>query len=483
MLRRLRSLWLVLRSRDAFERGMTEELRFHIEQYTDDLVRSGLSAEEAARRARLEFGARNSVEHDCRQSRALPFFDELSRQVRYAARLLRKTPGFTITALLTLAVCVGATLTIFAVIDSVLLRPMPFPEPGRLLTIFNTYPKAGVERDGSSLTNYYERRGHIPALSSVSIYRYANAIVGEPGSAERLEVTEVSPEFFSTLGTVPVLGRGFTEEETTFEVNHVAVLTDAYWQRHFHSDPQVLGRQIRVNGRPVTVVGLLPSGFRFLSSEARLYLPLASSLTDRSPLQRHSGGNVTQMIARLKPDATIAQAQSQIDAQNTRLEADDPQAKMMADAGFRSLVVSLHGDHVAVIRPYLAATAGGCTVATPDRNRQPCQPAGHSRSRPVKGGCRSPGFGSKSQPGSLGGGLRNHHLDLRWWLTRSRRRFRRNSAPHLLGCGPSAARLANCVRYSSGARWLGCCYRSGHCPCRTHCLVQSSIPPRQCFES
>src|SRR5439155_20845683 len=157
--------------------------------------------------ARIEFGSLDSVKGDCREERGLHLFDEFRRELSYAARLLRKTPGFTATALLTLAVCLGANLTIFGVIDSVLLRPLPFPEPGRLVTIFNTYPKAGVERDASSLTNYYERRGHIPALDSLSIYRHAGAIVGEPGAVQREEITEVSPDFFSTLGVGPIKGR------------------------------------------------------------------------------------------------------------------------------------------------------------------------------------------------------------------------------------------------------------------------------------
>ena len=152
MLKRLRSLSRVLKSRRDFEQGMTEELRFHIEQYTDDLVRSGVPPQEAARRARIEFGSLNSVQEECREARGLHPFDELVRQLRHAARLLRKTPRFTATALVTLAVCLGANLTIFAVVDSILLRPLPFPEAGRLVTIFNTYPKAGVDRDGSSIS-------------------------------------------------------------------------------------------------------------------------------------------------------------------------------------------------------------------------------------------------------------------------------------------------------------------------------------------
>src|SRR5580704_4412925 len=250
MFKRLRSLFRVLTRRHDFENGMTEELRFHIEQYTDDLVRSGVSQEEAARRARIEFGSLNSVKGDCREARGLHLFDELLRELTYAARLLRKTPGFTATALVTLAVCFGANLTIFAAIDSVLLRPLPFPEPSRLVTVFNTYPKAGVERDGSSLTNYYERRGHIPAFTSIAIYRYGTAIIGEPGSTEREQVMRVSPDFFSTLGLGPVMGRTFSEEETSYQTDNVAILSDTFWRQRYNADPNVIGRQIRVDGLP-----------------------------------------------------------------------------------------------------------------------------------------------------------------------------------------------------------------------------------------
>jgi predicted permease len=359
MLKRFRSLFRVLTRRREFEEGMTEELRFHIEQYTDDLVRSGMSPEKAASLARREFGSSINIKADCRQAFGVHLFDELRRQLSYAARLLQKSPGFTATALLTIAVCLGANLTIFAVIDSVLLRPLPFPEASRLVTVFNTYPKAGVDRDGSSLTNYYERRGHISAFTSLAIYRYGTEIVGEPGSTEREQTMRVSPDFFSTLGLGPVIGRTFTDEETTSETDHVAILSDTFWRQRYNADPNVLGRQVRVNGVPRTVISVLPPAFRFLSSDTCLFLPLASRPEDRTPLQRHAGGNVTQMIARLKPDATLAQAQSQIDAQNAALEADDPQAKMIADAGFRSIVVSLHADHVAAIGPTLLLLQAG----------------------------------------------------------------------------------------------------------------------------
>jgi predicted permease len=286
-------------------------------------------------------------------------FDEFARNLGHALRLLKKALGFTATALGTLAVCLGANLTIFASIDAIQLRPLPFPEAGRLVTVYNSYPKAGVDRDGSSLTNYYERRGRIPALAALAIYRFGTAVTGEAGAAEREPVAQVSPDFFATLGSRPAMGRSFTEEETSFRNDRVVILTDEYWRQHFNSDPNVTGRQLRVGGVPNIVVGVLPPGLRFLSSEARLYLPLASRLEDRSPARRHSGGNVTQMIARLEPGATIEQAQAQIDAQNATLEAGNPLAKMMADAGFRYVVALLHADHVARVRPILLAMQAG----------------------------------------------------------------------------------------------------------------------------
>jgi predicted permease len=216
-----------------------------------------------------------------------------------------------------------------------------------------------VERDGASITNYYERRGRIAAFSSLSIYAFGTAIVGEPGSMEREQITRISPDFFTTLGGGPEFGRAFTDAEMTFQTDHVAIVSDAYWKQHLNADPHVIGRKIRVDGIDHTVIGVLPAAFRFLSSESQLYLPLASSPEQRSPLERHSGGNVRQMIARLRPGATVEQAQSEIDAQNTALEKDDPQGKEIADAGFRSLVVPLHADQVAAIRPTLLLLQAG----------------------------------------------------------------------------------------------------------------------------
>ena len=280
--------------------------------------------------------------------------------LRFALRQLRKSPAFTLTALATVAICLGANLAIFAVIDSILLRPLPFPRSDRLVTIFNTYPKAGVENDGSSLTNYYERRGNIPAFASISVYRDRGEAVGDPGTIEQLEVMRISPEFFTTLGVQLAMGRSFTDEEAAVaENNGVVILTDAYWRQRLNADPNVLGRDILINGIARKVVGVLPSDFRFLSSEARLFLPIRSRPEDRAPSQRHSGGGARRMIARLRPGATIGEAQTQVDAHNAAVEKDNPEAKTMAEAGFRSLVRPLHAEHVRSIRTTLLLMQGG----------------------------------------------------------------------------------------------------------------------------
>src|ERR1700730_14754190 len=159
--------------------------------------------------------------------------------LRFAVRQLCKAPAFTITAIATVAICIGANLAIFAVINSVLLRPLPFPDADRLVSIYNTYPKAGVENDGSSIANYYERRGNIPALAPLSIDVERSEVVGEPGSTEQMGVTRISPDFFATLGVRPTLGRSFTEEEWIQQKN-VAILTDAFWRERFNSDPNVV---------------------------------------------------------------------------------------------------------------------------------------------------------------------------------------------------------------------------------------------------
>jgi predicted permease len=276
---------------------------------------------------------------------------------RQTLRRLARERGFTATVVLTLALCIGANVAIFAVVDAVLLRPLPFPQADRLVTAVNAYPGAGVERAGASLPNYYDRKAAIKAFASTAIIQGGTAIIGDAGAPTRVERSRVSPEFFATLGVPLALGRTFTEEETLYENSRVAILTDGFWRTHFNADPNVLGRTFTVNSEPATVIGVLPPGFRYLSNKAQFFSPAASSLDDRKPDRRHS--NNYDLIARLAPGETVATAQAQIDAFNAQQLTDDPFAALIKGAGFKTTVSPLHADHVRETKPILLLLQGG----------------------------------------------------------------------------------------------------------------------------
>lgn len=272
-------------------------------------------------------------------------------------RRLARERGFTATVLLTLMLCIGANVAIYAVVDAILVRALPFPEPDRLVVTVNAYPGAGVDRAGTSLPNYYDRRQGIKGFASTSIWQGGNVIVGDAGSPQRVNRDRVSPEFFATLGVPIIMGRTFTEDEMWYKDASRAILTNEYWRNHFNSDPEVIGKTFLVESLPCTVVGVLPPGFRFLSSKAQFFMPLASSPDDRKPDRRHSN-NVT-MVARLAPGASIAVAQEQINALNAQQLQDDPFANLIKGARFRTDVFSLHADHVREVKPILLLLQGG----------------------------------------------------------------------------------------------------------------------------
>ncbi len=278
-------------------------------------------------------------------------------EFRHALRRLLRERGFTATAILTLALCIGANVAIFAVIDAVLIRSLPFQEPDRLAIIYNSYPGAGVERAGSSIPDYYDRKGRIDAFSDVSIIQMGSAIVGEAGSPRRVERDRVSPDFFDTLGIPLLMGSLFTESNMLYETSSFAVLTHSFWQSYFNGDPDIVGKSFTVDSLPVTILGVLPKELRFLSSDAQFYVPAASSLEDREPNRRHS--NNFAMVARLAPGSTFADAQAEIDAFNRVQLETDPFAELVRNVGFKTYVKPLRADHVASIRPTLLLLQGG----------------------------------------------------------------------------------------------------------------------------
>jgi predicted permease len=280
--------------------------------------------------------------------------------VKFALRRLWKTPGFSAAALATLALCIGANLAIFAVLDAILIRSLPFPRADRLVTLYYVYPKLPSAHSGASLTNYYERRGKIAAFSSIAEISMNTSVVGEVGATSIEKLGRVTPEFFSTLGVAPLLGRAFRDDEMTYQSDQEAVLSYEFWKARYGGDPQILGKMIRMDGLNRRIVGVLPPSFRFLSFRAPVYMPLSSEEGERNIGARHSLGNT--LVARLADGSTLGDARAQVDALDAQLAPLFLDAKIVADAGCHTLVAPLQADFVASARPMLLSLQAGALL-------------------------------------------------------------------------------------------------------------------------
>ncbi len=281
--------------------------------------------------------------------------ETLFRDIRLSLKRIVKERTFSATVLLTLAICIGANVTIFSVIQTVLLQPLPFYEADRLVTINNSYPGAGVERAGNGSTDFFYRREGIEAFQEVAAFQGFGNTVGEAGNTERIESLRVTPSFFPLLGIELALGRGFTEDEMDVGNHQKVVLTHGYWQEYFGGSTDVLGRELRVGGRPFTVVGVLPEDFRMVGREdMRVLLPIPFSEEERTLDSWHS--NNLQLMARLRPGATIEQARAQNEALNAAMIEEWPvpdAARILADAQFSTQLVGAQEDVVRDIRSTL----------------------------------------------------------------------------------------------------------------------------------
>jgi predicted permease len=278
--------------------------------------------------------------------------------LKYAVKLLWKDKGFSLTATLTLAICIGAQAAIFSIVHSVLLQPLPFSEPERILLLYNSYPHAGVARAATGVPDYYDRLREVDAFEEQALYDFVGRTIGEAGSPQRVRVLAVTPSFFRLLRAEPLQGRTFTEEEGEIGNEKKIVLSHRLWQQLFAGDPGALGKDLRVNGVPFTLVGVMPENFLFLSPEVALFTPLAFSAEQKSDDARHS--NNWEMLGRLKPGASLAQAQMQIDALNARNDERFPQFKqILSNAGFRTVVVPFQEELVKDIRATLYLLWGG----------------------------------------------------------------------------------------------------------------------------
>ena len=275
--------------------------------------------------------------------------------LKYAIRQLLRSPMFTCVAILTLGLCMGANLTIFAMLDAILVRELPFPQPDRLVVLNNVYPGAAIERAGASIANYFERRDTIDSFESVSMIRLGSRAIGEGQSMYVVKEARVTPEFFETLGISLAMGQTFSEAD--FDWGKNTIISDRFWRDHFNADPDVLGMTMTISGYRYTVIGVSPPGFRYLSSDAEVYTPFGHYPNQRLPDSRHA--NDGEMVARLKDNRSIADAQAQLDVLNARLLADDPIADTIQNSGFRTLVASLHKDHVRTAKPVLMLVQAG----------------------------------------------------------------------------------------------------------------------------
>lgn len=284
--------------------------------------------------------------------------ERLIQDLKFAGRVLWKDRGFAATALLTLGICIGANAAIFAVVNSVVLRPLPLPDSRGLVLVYNSYPNAGVERASTAVPDYYDRLRETDVFEEQALYQVNGMTIGGEPDPQRVSGMTVRPSFFRILRIPPVRGRIFNEDEGEIGRNRVTVLSYALSQQLFGGVDAAIGHEVRVNGVRWTVVGVMPPSFYFEDPDVKLWTPLAFRPEQKSDDARHN--NSWTMIARLKPGATVKQAQQEIDALNARNLERFPQFReILANTGFHTVVVPLQDDLVRNVRSTLFLLWGG----------------------------------------------------------------------------------------------------------------------------
>jgi predicted permease len=276
---------------------------------------------------------------------------------RFALRLLVKDRTFTITALLTLAICIGANAAMLSVVRSVVLKPLPFADADRIVLLYNSYPNAGAPRVGAAVPDYYDRQSAVPALDQTALFRNEGMNLNDQGGAERLNTLRATPSFFRMLVPQAAQGRIFADDEGSPGKDRVAILSYGFWQRKYGGQP-IVGSNIRLNNNQYNVVGVLPRTFTFLQNDLDVFLPASFSPEARADSTRHS--NNWQMIGRIRQGATLDQVRQQVDALNAHNNERFPDfRKVLADAGFRTVAVRLQDDVVRDVKASLYLLWGG----------------------------------------------------------------------------------------------------------------------------
>jgi putative ABC transport system permease protein len=333
--RRVRAL---IRS-EAIHREIDEELRFHIEMRAEENVRRGMSPAEARRDAERSFGSLARVKEQGYEVRGGRMLETLWHDLRYGARALRKQPGFSLVVVLTLAVGIGANSTIFSFANGVMLRPLPYAQPERLVLLEETAPQRGVWSMGVSFPNFLDWRAQNQVFEDIAAYSAGTYTLVGGGEPEQVRGARVSSGLFEILGVAPTLGRTVRPEEDRPGSETVAVLSHGLWQRRFGSEPGVVGQTISVNNRPHVVVGVMPPGFRF-PEVADLWVPLA---LDTKMWTRNDHG--LGAVARLKDGVSLEQASSEMAAIAWRIEEQNPVTNEGLSVGVTDLRAGLVSDY------------------------------------------------------------------------------------------------------------------------------------------
>jgi predicted permease len=347
-----RTLASALFRRDRVEQEMQEELGAHIQRRAEDLQRAGMPRLEAERRARVEFGSHQKFKEECRETVGTYFLESLLQDVRFGLRMLRKSPGFTWVAVLTLGLGIGANTAIFSVVNAVLLRPLPYPDAKRLAIIWSSWGKESRGPASGPELVYFRQRNR--AFEEVAgIWVTSGAITGN-AEPEQVRWGLVTANFLSLLVEKPQLGRLFAPGDDRGGGAPLMILADGLWRRQFGANPGIVGNTVRFSGGNFTVVGVLPPDFKLLFPDGSSVPPdvqvFAPFLGDLEKQNREQG--YIRMIGRLRRGVTLAQAQSEADSIAAQLRGE---SKDFGEQDLHLSVLSLQGDDVRGVRPALVS--------------------------------------------------------------------------------------------------------------------------------
>jgi len=321
-------------------------MRAHLEMRIADHLRAGMSQEEARRAALMESGGLQLAADACRERRALPWATNLLQDVRFAFRTLRRSPGFTTVAALTLALGIGASTAIFSVVNAAMLQRLPFLDPDRLVMVFERSPNT-PKPNVVNPRNFLEWRDRNRSFQTIAASVETGSSLTGDGEPEQIDRLIVSDSFFPLLGIKPILGRWFTPQEGQAGGEHAAILSAELWRRRYGGDPHILGRRIDVDHIPRTIVGIMPPGFRFPQTSADIWTPL---ILDRSD----TAGRYLRTLARLRPGVSMASAQADMNVLASQLQKERPDF----DGKWGITVVPLREQIVGDMRTPLAILLG-----------------------------------------------------------------------------------------------------------------------------